>query len=161
MKPRVQASSMMAASRAVVASLQRGSVSRALWYRLDAPGHLERQHGRNDQVAIAEFVDDHLVDRDATGAAGDETIERWKEAGTGSPLCLVELAQDLESAEDGGAPDRPMLHSFGLQTVGGLTEIPAELLGQGRPECLWAVRQLRERGRGHGLTPHPARQGFD
>ena len=57
-----------------------------------APGHLERQHGRNDQVAIAEFVDDHLVDRGATGAAGDETIERWKEAGTGSPLCLVELA---------------------------------------------------------------------
>ena len=60
-------------------------------------GHLERRHGRDHQVVVPEFVDDHLVGRAATSESGREAIEDGKEAGAASPLGLVEFAQGVEA----------------------------------------------------------------
>ena len=127
----------------------------------DAPGHLERQHDGNHEVAAAEFVDHHLVDRRATGASGEKYLEGGKELGEASPLCLVELAEYIEAWEDRHAPDRPMGHPLGREAVGRFTEIATELFGQGGPERLCVVWQRRERGRGHRFEANAARQGVD
>ena len=161
MKPRAQASSTMTASRAVVTSLQRGSVSRALWYRLTRPATSNADTVATTRLPSPSSWTTTSSTAAPPAAAGDEAIERRKELGTGSPLSLMELAQDVEAGEDGGAPERPMTHSFGFQAVGGLAQIPTELLGQGRPECLCAVGQRRVGGRGHRFTAHAARQGLD
>ena len=107
------------------------------------------------QLVATEFVDDHLVDRGATGASGDEAIEGGKEPGAASPLRLVEVAKGVEAREDRRAPDRPMTYPFGREAASGFAEIPTELWGQGGPEGLCAVGQRRERGHGHRLDGEP------
>src|SRR5690242_18947520 len=89
-------------------------------------GHLERRHGRDYQVVLPEFVDDHLVGRAATSESGREPIEDGKEVGAASPLGPVEFAQCVEALEDCPAPDRPMRHSFSREALGGDTEVLAE-----------------------------------
>ena len=96
-------------------------------------GHLERRHGRDHQVVVPEFVDDHLIGRAAASESGREAIEDGKEAGAASPLGLVELAQGVEASEDCPASDRLMRHSFGREALGGDAEILAELRGQAWP----------------------------
>ena len=115
-------------------------------------GHLERRHGRDYQIVVPEFVDDHLIGRAATSEPGRETIEDRKEAGAASPLGLVELAQGVETLEDRPASDRLMRHAFGRDALGGDTEVPAEQRGQGGPVRFRAVGQWREGGHGHGLA---------
>jgi len=123
--------------------------------------HLERRHGRDHQVVVPEFVDDRLIGRAAPSESGREAIEDGKEAGATSPLGLVELAQDVETLEDGPASDRLMRHAFGREALGADTEVLAELRGQGGPVRLWAVGQGREGSHNHGLAANVARQGFD
>ena len=54
-----------------------------------------------------------------------------------------------------------MSHAFGREAVGGPTEIPTELRGQGGPVGLCAVGQRREGGHGHRFAANMAGQGFD
>ena len=144
-----------------MASLQRRSVSRALWYRLTRPAHLECRHGRDHQVVVPEFVDGHLIGGAAASESGREAIEDGKEARAVSPLGLMEFPQDVEVLRDGLATDGPMFHAFGREALGGDPEILAELGGQACPVRLWAVGQGREGGHGHGLEANAAGQGFD
>ncbi len=72
-------------------------------------------------------MDDHLVGRAATGESGCEAIEDGNEAGTASPLGLVEPAQSVKGLRHGLAAVRPMRHAFCREAVGGATEVPAEL----------------------------------
>src|ERR1700689_520173 len=95
------------------------------------------QHGRDHQVVVPEFVDDHLIGRAATSESGREAIEDGKEAGAASPLGPVELAQGIEALQDCQAPDRLMPPAFGRETLGGDTEVLPELRGQGGPVRLW------------------------
>jgi hypothetical protein len=106
-------------------------------------------------------VDDHLIGRAATSESGREAIEDGKEAGAASPLGPVELAQGVEALEDCPASDRLMRHAFSREALGGDTEVPAELRGQGGPVRLWAVGQGREGSHGHRLAANAAGQGFD
>ena len=76
------------------------------------PGHLERRNGRDYQVVIPEFVDDHLIGRAAASECGREAIEHGKEIGAASPLALVKLTQDVEALEGCPASDRLMRDSF-------------------------------------------------
>ena len=124
-------------------------------------GHLERRHGRDHQIVVPEFVDDHLIGRAATSESGREAIEDGKEAGAASPLGLVELAQGVKAFQDCPAPDRLMRHAFGREALGGNTEVLAELRGQGSPVRLRAAGQGREGGHDHGLAANAAGQGFD
>jgi hypothetical protein len=123
-------------------------------------GHLERRHGRDHQIIVGEFVDDHLIGRAATSESGREAIEGGKEPGAPSPLGLMELAQSVEALPDGPAADHPMRHAFGREAPGGDTEVLAELPGQGGSVRLWAVGQGREWGHGHGLAANAPRQSF-
>ena len=124
-------------------------------------GYLERQYHADHQLIATELMDDHFVERGATGASCDEVIEGGKELGAASPLRLVEVAKGVESREDRRAPERPMTYPFGREAASGFSEIPTELWGQGGPEGLCAVGQRRERGHGHRPTANPAWQRFD
>ena len=143
-----------------MASRQRRSVSRALWYRLTRPA-------TSNAVTVAttrsarEFVDGHLIGRTATSESGREAIEDGEEPGAASPLGLMELAQGVEALPDGPASDRPMDHAFGREALGGDTEVLAELPGQGGSVRLGAVGQGREGSHGHGLAADAPGQGIN
>jgi hypothetical protein len=124
-------------------------------------GHLERRHGCDHQIVVPEFMDYDLIGHAATSEPSCEAIEQGKEAGTASPLGLVELAQGVEVLPDCLAPDHLMRHAFGREALGRSTEIPTELPGQGGPVRLWAVGQGREGSHGHRLAANAAGQGFD
>ena len=78
-------------------------------------------------------MDGHLIGRAATSESGREAVKDGQEAGAASPLGLVEFAQGVEALGDRPASDRLMRHAFGRESLGGNTEVLAELRGQGRP----------------------------
>ena len=88
------------------------------------------------QIVVPEFVDGHLIGRAAASESGREAIEDGKEAGAASPLGLVEFAEGVEALGDSPASDCLMRQAFGRESLGGNTEVLAELRGRGGPVCL-------------------------
>ena len=93
--------------------------------------------------------------------SGGEAIEVGKEAGPASPLGLVEPAQGVEGLRYRRDPGWSDGRAFRREAVGGATEVPAELRGEGGPIGLCTVGQRREGGHGERLAANRAGQGFN